>query len=76
MIESRDQLEQRYDELERALAGGHRRAAARRSGAVTVLAPLTFEFWHGRANRMHDRLRYRRSAERRANGWVIERLAP
>jgi pyridoxamine 5'-phosphate oxidase len=37
-----------------------------------LLAPQTFEFWHGRANRMHDRLRYRTEA----GGWVIERLAP
>jgi len=32
----------------------------------------TVEFWQGRANRMHDRLRYRRAGAR----WVIERLAP
>jgi pyridoxamine 5'-phosphate oxidase len=30
------------------------------------------EFWHGRANRMHDRLRYRRVD----SAWVMERLAP
>jgi pyridoxamine 5'-phosphate oxidase len=30
------------------------------------------EFWQGRANRMHDRLRYRRDGD----GWLIERLAP
>jgi len=35
--------------------------------------PGEFEFWQGRANRLHDRFRYRR-----ANGgsWTIERLAP
>jgi pyridoxamine 5'-phosphate oxidase len=32
----------------------------------------TVEFWQGRANRMHDRLRYHREGAR----WVIERLAP
>ena len=37
-----------------------------------LVTPQTFEFWHGRANRMHDRLRYRRVADT----WVIERLAP
>jgi pyridoxamine 5'-phosphate oxidase len=37
-----------------------------------VVAPSTIEFWQGRANRLHDRLRYRRSDER----WIIERLAP
>ncbi|MBI5103780.1 MAG: pyridoxamine 5'-phosphate oxidase [Solirubrobacterales bacterium] len=37
------------------------------------LAPETVEFWQGREDRLHDRLRYRRTAE---GGWVVERLAP
>ena len=36
--------------------------------------PVVIEFWQGRANRLHDRFRYRRDADGRA--WVIERLAP
>lgn len=37
------------------------------------LSPETVEFWQGRRNRLHDRLRYRREK----NGdWTIERLAP
>lgn len=35
--------------------------------------PHMFEFWHGRPNRLHDRLRYTKRAD---GGWTIERLAP
>lgn len=34
--------------------------------------PQQIEFWQGRADRLHDRLRYTRAA----GGWRIERLAP
>ncbi len=36
------------------------------------VTPERIEFWQGRANRMHDRLLYRRQKD----GWVLERLAP
>jgi pyridoxamine 5'-phosphate oxidase len=38
-----------------------------------VLTPHEIEFWQGRPNRLHDRLRYQRQANRT---WKIERLAP
>jgi pyridoxamine 5'-phosphate oxidase len=36
------------------------------------LVPVRIEFWHGRENRLHDRLRYTCSGDT----WRIERLAP
>jgi pyridoxamine 5'-phosphate oxidase len=36
------------------------------------LVPVRVEFWQGRINRLHDRLRY----TRRGEGWDLERLAP
>ena len=36
------------------------------------LIPVEIEFWQGRSNRLHDRLRYRREDGK----WVIERLSP
>jgi pyridoxamine 5'-phosphate oxidase len=41
-------------------------------GGLRVV-PETVEFWQGRSNRLHDRLRYRRTEE---GPWVVERLAP
>ena len=36
------------------------------------LVPDLIEFWQGREDRLHDRLRYRRGP----GGWTVERLAP
>ena len=63
-----------------ALEAAEREIAARFPGEVTRppfwggyrLVPGCVEFWQGRLNRLHDRLRYTRHAD----GWTIERLAP
>ena len=39
-----------------------------------LVVPERVEFWQGRSSRLHDRLRYRRSAG--TAEWLIERLAP
>jgi pyridoxamine 5'-phosphate oxidase len=36
------------------------------------LKPEEFEFWQGRENRLHDRIRYLREG----SGWRVERLSP
>ena len=36
------------------------------------IVPTHVEFWQGRPDRLHDRLRFRRAE----TGWVLERLAP
>ena len=36
------------------------------------LVPETFEFWQGRASRLHDRIRFTKTAD----GWKADRLAP
>jgi pyridoxamine 5'-phosphate oxidase len=36
------------------------------------IRPEIVEFWQGRGDRMHDRLRYRMNRD----GWKIERLGP
>lgn len=39
--------------------------------------PESIEFWQGRRDRLHDRIRYRREAGPEGSGeWVVERLSP
>jgi pyridoxamine 5'-phosphate oxidase len=66
----RDQLDRRYEELERELAGADPDRPDFWGGYL--VRPEAIEFWQGRDNRMHDRFLYTRQGE----SWRIERLAP
>ena len=69
-VRDRGALERRLRELEGEYGG---REVPRPAfwGGYRV-EPETMEFWQGRENRLHDRLKYRRSE----GGWKIERLQP
>jgi pyridoxamine 5'-phosphate oxidase len=71
VIGSRAELDRRYAELERRWPDGTEVPMPEFWGGYRVF-PEVMEFWQGRLNRLHDRLRYRRDNGR----WVIERLAP
>ncbi|GAA2053907.1 pyridoxamine 5'-phosphate oxidase [Williamsia deligens] len=73
-IESREALAQRADEAER------RFGASEDDGPIPLpdgwggfrIEPRVVEFWQGRANRLHNRVR----ATRTDDGWTVARLQP
>jgi pyridoxamine 5'-phosphate oxidase len=70
VIPDRAMLERAYAQMESRFAGGDVPRPEFWGG--WRLVPDEIEFWHQRANRLHDRLRYRRSGV----DWSIERLGP
>ena len=71
IIPGRKTLEEAMKELEKKYAG--RPVPLPPYWGGFRVSPETVEFWQGRRNRLHDRLRYRREAD---GGWTVERLAP
>ncbi len=71
-IPDRASLEARVAELARTYDDPHPPPLPPYWGGFRVV-PITVEFWQGRPNRLHDRLRYVRSD---SGAWTIERLSP
>lgn len=71
VISDREWLAHRYAVIESRHPEGVPIERPSHWGGVRVV-PRELEFWQGRPNRLHDRLRYRRSG----GEWALERLAP
>ncbi len=71
VIASRDVLEQKLKALETEYAGKEILRPSYWGGYL--VRPVAVEFWQGRPNRLHDRIRYQLKAD---GSWTIERLAP
>jgi pyridoxamine 5'-phosphate oxidase len=70
VISSRHELEDKYNELQKIYEGQAVPKPEHWGGYL--VKPSRFEFWQGRLNRLHDRLRYEKSG----NEWIIYRLSP
>jgi pyridoxamine 5'-phosphate oxidase len=70
VIDSRDQLDTALAAAEARYEGGPVPRPEHWGGFL--IRPERVEFWEGRPNRLHDRVRYERDGE----AWRIERLAP
>jgi len=71
VIANREVIEKNVAELEKKYASGDIPRPEHWGGYV--IKPTSIEFWQGRSNRLHDRIRYTRQKN---NQWLIERLAP
>ena len=70
VIESRGTIEERVAELEKKFEG---KAVPRPDHwGGYLITPINYEFWQGRASRLHDRLAFHQEE----GSWVVNRLAP
>jgi pyridoxamine 5'-phosphate oxidase len=71
VIPSRTYLDEKLKNLEIEVSGSEIKRPENWGGFL--VKPVEVEFWQGRANRLHDRIRYKLEAE---FSWKIDRLSP
>ncbi|TBX67580.1 pyridoxamine 5'-phosphate oxidase [Flavobacterium silvisoli] len=71
VIPSRNFLDEKLKELEAAMEGKEIKRPEHWGGFL--VRPVAVEFWQGRANRLHDRIRYELQED---YSWKIDRLSP
>ncbi len=71
VVASREVLEKALKDLEKAYEGKEVERPVHWGGYL--VRPISMEFWQGRPNRLHDRIRYTLQED---YDWKIERLAP
>ncbi|WP_412984804.1 pyridoxamine 5'-phosphate oxidase [Pontimicrobium sp. IMCC45349] len=71
VIESREALDNKLFQLEKKYSGKTIERPKHWGGYI--VKPVEIEFWQGRANRMHDRIRYQLQED---YNWKIDRLEP
>lgn len=71
IIDNREVLEEKLEKLEESFEGKEIERPKHWGGFI--VKPVEIEFWQGRANRLHDRIRYQLQED---YNWKIDRLAP
>lgn len=71
VIESREALENKLNALEQEYEG--KEILRPKHWGGYIVKPVEIEFWQGRANRLHDRVRYTLQPD---FDWKIDRLSP
>jgi pyridoxamine 5'-phosphate oxidase len=71
VIPSRAFLDEKLKNLETEVSGSEIKRPENWGGFL--VKPVEVEFWQGRANRLHDRIRYKLEAD---FSWKIDRLSP
>ncbi|WP_297332542.1 pyridoxamine 5'-phosphate oxidase [Flavobacterium sp.] len=71
VVPSREYLDEKLQQLEKEYQGKEVQRPLHWGGYI--VKPVSIEFWQGRPNRMHDRIRFTLTEDL---NWVKERLAP